>query len=87
MLTPSFTFPPRFCERAGNELGCARISMMARSISSNTRPETFHDARSLSLAGSCFSTESARALVWVFLSQAELMFSSVGPGWISPASS
>src|SRR6516162_11746435 len=25
---------------AGNELGCARISMMARSISSNTRPDT-----------------------------------------------
>ena len=25
---------------AGNELGCARISMIARSISSNTRPDT-----------------------------------------------
>src|SRR6516165_2719703 len=25
---------------AGNEIGCARISMMARSISSNTRPDT-----------------------------------------------
>src|SRR6516164_9199935 len=25
---------------AGNELGCVRISMMARSISSNTRPDT-----------------------------------------------
>src|ERR1051326_5513528 len=72
---------------AGNELECARISMMARSISSNTRPDTLvRDHRlhsffscnarrvhtlgssafrpsttavSMSLAGSCFPTESA----------------------------
>ena len=72
-----------------NELGCARISMMARSINSKTRPDTLvrdhrlqsHDfplqrtagpyigssafrlsttAASASLAGSCFSSESAR---------------------------
>src|SRR5262245_9005786 len=32
---------------AGNKIGCARISMMVRSISSNTRPDTLMQDRTL----------------------------------------
>src|SRR6516225_792214 len=32
---------------AGNKIGCARISMMVRSMSSNTRPDTLMQDRTL----------------------------------------
>src|SRR5919198_844920 len=35
---------------AANEVGCARISMMVRSMSSNTRPDTLVQDRTLQLA-------------------------------------
>src|SRR5262249_61495457 len=44
---PSLMTPLALRGMAGNKIGCARISMMVRSMSSNSRPDTLMQDRTL----------------------------------------